>query len=327
MPRFLERDEAEREPPCEPYPWDGVRNVRPFSRLGSLRGRGRVLRPPVGSTSLSFAAVFRTPACDVATAVPHHRTRQPFVEVSQANSGLIRRDLLPDRQAATRAAARRAPGRASCCDMCPGSGRPFPRAATLPRSVRIGSRRRITSSRSPPRRACRSRSSAATWTRLPRRSSRDAARARRPHARAGPRRARRERIERPPELSFYPARAGPGRRSAQQLARGARAVDSRHRAEDAARLEARQRRTLDSLPHCAGVHGRGVPARGLQRTTPATTRGQAKSSGAADAACSSATCRLSGRSRATRASSCTAPATARCCSDRTASTRGASTST
>jgi phenylacetate-coenzyme A ligase PaaK-like adenylate-forming protein len=33
MPRFLERDEAEREPPCEPYPWDGVRNVRPFARL------------------------------------------------------------------------------------------------------------------------------------------------------------------------------------------------------------------------------------------------------------------------------------------------------
>jgi hypothetical protein len=33
MPRFLERDEAEREPPCETYPWDGVRNVRPFSRF------------------------------------------------------------------------------------------------------------------------------------------------------------------------------------------------------------------------------------------------------------------------------------------------------
>ncbi|MGH9944744.1 MAG: hypothetical protein ACRD9R_20545 [Pyrinomonadaceae bacterium] len=33
MPRFLERDEAEREPPYELYPWDGVRNVRPFSRL------------------------------------------------------------------------------------------------------------------------------------------------------------------------------------------------------------------------------------------------------------------------------------------------------
>jgi phenylacetate-coenzyme A ligase PaaK-like adenylate-forming protein len=33
MPHFLERDEAEREPPCELYPWDGVRNVRPFSRF------------------------------------------------------------------------------------------------------------------------------------------------------------------------------------------------------------------------------------------------------------------------------------------------------
>ena len=34
--------------------------------------------------------------------VPHHRTREPFVEVSQANAGLIRRDLLPDAQAAAR---------------------------------------------------------------------------------------------------------------------------------------------------------------------------------------------------------------------------------
>ena len=33
MPRFLERDQAEREPLCDLYPWDGVRNVRPFSRL------------------------------------------------------------------------------------------------------------------------------------------------------------------------------------------------------------------------------------------------------------------------------------------------------
>jgi hypothetical protein len=33
MPRFLERDECEREAPCEAYPWDGVRNVRPFSRF------------------------------------------------------------------------------------------------------------------------------------------------------------------------------------------------------------------------------------------------------------------------------------------------------
>lgn len=33
MPGFLERDECEREPPCARYPWDGVRNVRPFSRF------------------------------------------------------------------------------------------------------------------------------------------------------------------------------------------------------------------------------------------------------------------------------------------------------
>jgi phenylacetate-coenzyme A ligase PaaK-like adenylate-forming protein len=30
VPGFLERDEGEREPPCEPYPWDGVSGVRPF---------------------------------------------------------------------------------------------------------------------------------------------------------------------------------------------------------------------------------------------------------------------------------------------------------
>ncbi len=30
MPRFPERDICEREAPCEAYPWDGVRNVRPY---------------------------------------------------------------------------------------------------------------------------------------------------------------------------------------------------------------------------------------------------------------------------------------------------------
>ena len=30
MPNFLERDEGEREPPCEKYPWDGVSGVRPW---------------------------------------------------------------------------------------------------------------------------------------------------------------------------------------------------------------------------------------------------------------------------------------------------------
>jgi hypothetical protein len=30
MPGFLERDEGEREPPYEKYPWDGVSGVRPY---------------------------------------------------------------------------------------------------------------------------------------------------------------------------------------------------------------------------------------------------------------------------------------------------------
>ncbi|MBC8166845.1 MAG: hypothetical protein H7Y20_13370, partial [Bryobacteraceae bacterium] len=34
VPRFLERDEAEREPPYGDYVWDGVRNVRPFRGFG-----------------------------------------------------------------------------------------------------------------------------------------------------------------------------------------------------------------------------------------------------------------------------------------------------
>ena len=34
--------------------------------------------------------------------VPHHRTREPFVEISQANPGLIRRDLRGEVQADAR---------------------------------------------------------------------------------------------------------------------------------------------------------------------------------------------------------------------------------
>ena len=35
LPRFLERDEGEREPPYEAYPWDGVSGLRPFSRFAA----------------------------------------------------------------------------------------------------------------------------------------------------------------------------------------------------------------------------------------------------------------------------------------------------
>jgi phenylacetate-coenzyme A ligase PaaK-like adenylate-forming protein len=33
MPGFLERDEGEREQPCDQYPWDGISGTRPFRRL------------------------------------------------------------------------------------------------------------------------------------------------------------------------------------------------------------------------------------------------------------------------------------------------------
>jgi hypothetical protein len=32
IPGFLERDEGEREPPYDAYPWDGVSGVRPYRR-------------------------------------------------------------------------------------------------------------------------------------------------------------------------------------------------------------------------------------------------------------------------------------------------------
>ncbi len=35
VPGFLERDEGEREPPYEVYPWDGVSGVRPFANLAA----------------------------------------------------------------------------------------------------------------------------------------------------------------------------------------------------------------------------------------------------------------------------------------------------
>jgi hypothetical protein len=35
VPRFVERDEGERGPPCEKYPWDGVSGVGPFREIGA----------------------------------------------------------------------------------------------------------------------------------------------------------------------------------------------------------------------------------------------------------------------------------------------------
>ena len=56
--------------------------------------------------------------------VPHYRTREPFVEISQANAGLIRRDLRPEVQQEARAALARIPSR-QLLDMCTQAARFF----------------------------------------------------------------------------------------------------------------------------------------------------------------------------------------------------------
>ena len=40
VPGFLERDEGEREPPFEKYPWDGISGVRPFRELAEAANVG-----------------------------------------------------------------------------------------------------------------------------------------------------------------------------------------------------------------------------------------------------------------------------------------------
>ena len=82
------------------YPWDGVRNVRPFSRLRRRRW------------SRESTDVLPHPGPAPRPAVPQRgrragrrtsETREPLVEVSQANAGLVRRDLRQESQQAMRA--------------------------------------------------------------------------------------------------------------------------------------------------------------------------------------------------------------------------------
>ena len=72
MPRFLERDEAEREPPCPTYPWDGVRNVRPFSRFQTsvtegVYWHGPRRRAESGGNDLGLKLALLPPATRVET--------------------------------------------------------------------------------------------------------------------------------------------------------------------------------------------------------------------------------------------------------------------
>ena len=91
MPGFLERDEGEREPPYEKYPWDGVSGVRPY--------RGFARRPRLVCTEYddrccsfqSFVGVRPYTSMEVDEVV-HFSTGEPIAKVSRANGGLIQRD-------------------------------------------------------------------------------------------------------------------------------------------------------------------------------------------------------------------------------------------
>ena len=55
MPGFLERDEGEREPPYEKYPWDGVSGVRPYRGFAATTTVGRVSDAAVTTISRGAA--------------------------------------------------------------------------------------------------------------------------------------------------------------------------------------------------------------------------------------------------------------------------------
>ena len=69
VPGFLERDEGEREPACEKFPWDGISGVRPFRGraepqwTADLRALARTARPPcvIFGTPRPIEAMFYTP--------------------------------------------------------------------------------------------------------------------------------------------------------------------------------------------------------------------------------------------------------------------------
>ena len=194
---------------------------------------------------------------DVATVV-HHRTRQPFVLISQANTGLIRRDLLKQDEARAELAA--IPAR-ELIAMAAEAAELF-MTATLPLDPLHG----VTQS---PQEYVEQLSAT---TGLPhvlvRRNMRKIHGVlskmgdviARSHTR--PRylgaRHRRRRVRRPP-LQLLSARALARRRLAEQLARCALALGARHRHEDAAGPQTRQLGAMDPVPHRLCADAAGVP--------------------------------------------------------------------
>ena len=204
--------------------------------------------------------------------VPHYRTREPFVEISQANAGLIRRDLRPERQAAARAAARAIPFDAAgrrCArtaadhflnDTLPlGDGEQSPEDYVEQLSATTGMPHVLRA----PQHAARSHG---VLTRDAHGAARADARARSvgcsTPAMASTTGTRSASIPRTDALGVVLPSNSPGVHSL-----WVPAIAS----EDAARAEAGQRRAVDAVPHHPGVDQGRLPARGVQLLPEPTT--------------------------------------------------------
>ena len=253
MPRFLERDEAEREPPCDAVSRGTACATSGRSRLRDDRSSKACTEHGVHiSRSCATGVPYRS--LDVATVRTTARG-EPFVEISQANPGLIRRDLL---RAGRRRARRwrRCPSR-ELVAMSKRAAELF-LTATLPLDRRRRSRRRredyveqLSATTGLPHVA-----RAPQHGEDPRRAG-AGGRGARPASRAASTSSCSTRASARPTghaVSFFPRGRRAGRRAAEQLAGRALAVGAGHRAEDAAGPEAGQRRAVDAVPHDPGVH-------------------------------------------------------------------------
>ena len=202
--------------------------------------------------------------------VPHYRTRAPFAEISQANVGLIRRDLLPDAQAAARRAL---------------AGIPIDRLLEICRETadRFANDALPIGSDTQTRDDYIEQVSATTgmpYVLVRRNMDRIAAVLREmPAVLRGLTRGLDLRVldtgvgeANGHTVSFFPRGVDAGYRPAEQLARRALALDARHPAEDAAGAQAGRRGAVVSVPDCAGLHRVGRAA-GCVRLLPADHAG------------------------------------------------------
>ncbi len=192
--------------------------------------------------------------------VPHHRTREPFVEISQANAGLIRRDLLDQRSA--RAALTKF-STAELVEICARAADYFLNDAlpldAMPQSPDDYVRQVSATTGLPHTLARRNMQKIRTMlAEMGQRPSRSDQKSRLGNSRSRVRRVRRTCTQ------FFPARRIARGCVAEQFSRCSFTVDSGVRVEDSADSETGRNRTMDAFPHHSGVDSGRCAARGIQ---------------------------------------------------------------